>query len=127
MLAADGKEELTDAELGLFYQGFDDTYFDGKLPNIPVHYSDEIEAKDGAIAETLCTGTTPGSCEILIASQLKGYSAVVLEAELHEVCHVARTGMSDINPQTGLQDNHGPGWNTCMKRLANADAFEGIW
>jgi len=113
---------LTEQQLQQFYRGFNETYFNGNLPDIPVTYSDEIYSQFGALGMTTChSGDKTGeTCHIRLASQFKDASSTILEAELHEACHVSLEGQQDT-------DDHGPKFQKCMKRLANADAFEGIW
>lgn len=114
---------LTEVQLQQFYRGFNEVYFDGKLPDVPVRYSVTLHSKFDASAMTTCEDgdKTGKTCRITIAAELAPFQAEVLENELHEMCHVSLEGVSQPD------GDHGWKFQRCMKRLASANALEGIW
>lgn len=99
------------------YVHFNNGYFDGKLPDIPVVYK-SVENAD--IGDTTCQWTSDGdtACSIFVNAY---YDRDEREADmtlLHEMCHVA------VTPSF---DQHGPVWQNCMHNLANAGAFDNLW
>lgn len=99
------------------YNTFNNGYFDGKLPDIPVTY---ISVENADIGDTKCEWGLGGatSCRIFINAY---YDRDRREADLtlfHEMCHIATAPSFDA---------HGPAWQKCMHNLANAGAFDDLW
>jgi hypothetical protein len=99
------------------YESYNDSYFDGTLPKDVVVYSENAEGNMGLTDR--CNGSS--FCIHLdpITNNTKPTESLTL---LHEMCHVWVE--SSVGPQF---DAHDAIWQGCMHRLANQNAFEGIW
>src|SRR6202044_1175423 len=96
------------------YETYNDSYFDGKLPNNVIVYVDGAEGNVGLTDR--CNGTA-------LCIHLNGYynnSAPTEELTLlHESCHVY------VLTAYGEQfDSHGPLWQSCMHNLARTGALD---
>jgi hypothetical protein len=114
---------LTDAQITQYFEGDNQTYFEGKLPPTEIHFVENLHGLDG---EPVLGITYPGNpyriyLEAKYADELR-YSLMTLK---HEECHEA----VDENLM-GLRlefEMHGPQFQKCMLRLANNGAFKELW
>lgn len=97
-------------------RGYNETYFYGKLKLSAVSFENLAE---DVMGETFCDPET-NVCRIFISKKYQDNSPIYLEVLLHEMCHAATV-------KEMLESGHGPKWTNCMKRLAMADAFKGLW
>jgi predicted SprT family Zn-dependent metalloprotease len=100
-----------------YFESVNDSYFDGTLPKDVIVYSDDAEGNMGLTDR--CNGN---SFCIHINPKLNTAKPSEALTVMHEACHVWVE--STIGPQF---DVHGAVWQGCMHRLANQNAFEGIW
>lgn len=106
---------VTQADLQLEYTGMNDVYFDGKLPR-----DTQIEyLPDGRTDIGRTFINDKGGFTIFINAYYDRSRREALFTEYHESCHIA-TWRKDFDP-------HGPAFQLCMRRLAEAGAFKDLW
>lgn len=97
------------------YESYNDSFFDGHLPNGLRVYSGNA---DGDMAVTH-QSDEPSEAWIEINPYYNNTPRTEALTLLHEMCHVYVAGKEF--------DAHGAKWQTCMHTLANQDAFDNIW
>lgn len=115
---ASGHPEKTPAQIKQSlienYAHVNDGYFNGDLPReVEITYTPDASAPIGR------TDYTP--LRIYVNSYFDRSEREALMTEEHEMCHVWVY-------ETGDEfEDHGPRWKSCMIRLANEGAFDGLW
>jgi hypothetical protein len=119
--AVENKAELnnmSNKKLKLWYEAFNDNYFDSKLPvNTSVRWGNL--SQEQAAGQT--TKHDDGSFSIVIDVRLNPSDSTAAMTLAHEECHVATWEKAN-----GI-GSHGVVFESCMKGLAAKGAFEGIW
>ena len=106
------------AELVENFRHFNDGWFDGDLSqNTRIMYYNM--GPDFAIGDMTSDGA--GQFTIFINSYYDRNPREAEFTEFHEMCHEA------IALRGNEFEEHGPAWQGCMHRLANAGAFENLW
>jgi SprT-like family protein len=103
-----------DLRLMKFYEDGNRQYFDNKLPHNTIVSFDTPEHENSAAT----TAEHDGHFVIRIDPKINNIWQMAEMTEYHEMCHVETF--------TEL-DEHGPKWQACMHRLANAGAFDNLW
>lgn len=103
-----------------WFQTYNDTYFDGKLVVSSVAFA---EMPLSTMGMTTCEVVGTKICWIRISKHYQDTPPVYLETILHEACHVQI--MQSI--QGDELESHGPRFQACMLRLAEAGALKGLW
>jgi len=104
-------------DLEQLYAEYNDLYFGGGLPTIPVKWG-KVHKSHAAEFVTYEDGTLA----IVISPKLKTYTCWAYLTLIHEMAHVK---LRNFKGDDG--DLHGPKFQREMKRLANAGAFNGLW
>lgn len=104
-------------DLTQWYLGYNHTYFQDALPNDVVLTRDLNDDRFMAI-----TFYDTGQYHIQINPKYNISTKQERINLLHESCHV----LLFIEQDTEL-DDHGPHWQACMMRLADAGAFKDLW
>jgi hypothetical protein len=113
---------LTDvAYLHQLYDGGNEQYFQGQLPEASIDMDEPDES--GNMASTYCNdlGTV---CNIHFNLRYVGARRVAELVMLHEQCHV-KTWMKDMDTM-GRQVEHGRRWRACMLGLDAEGGFREI-
>jgi hypothetical protein len=91
-------------------------YFGDRLPKDTIVQYGPIHLR-GEMGETEC-GTTSG-CVIRIDPEYNKADRVASLTLIHEQCHVDTRGTEF--------DMHGPKWQACMHRIADAGGLDNLW
>ena len=108
-------------DLKMWYNTYNEEYFDNELPDIPVHWGDLTS--QGWLGITFFREGENGEFiprEIIIDRRGHPYPRQALSSLQHEICHVY------VHAPDGL-DGHGPEWDACMLRLAVKGGMKGVW
>jgi hypothetical protein len=108
---------LTDQQLQSWYAGFNEEYFDDKLPKDTVIAWADLTARK-YMGSTVCD-VLGKNCRIQIDQFTNKTPRTTRMTIAHETCHVATWGQDKID--------HGMYFQNCMRQMANKGAFENIW
>jgi len=101
-----------------WYAQLNGQYFNDRLPRgVVVAYEQGLLGRGRAAESSIISGTVL----IRLDDNLVPFSSVSMLLVAHETCHVALWNV----PQP--QGEHGREFQTCMRSLARAGAFEGVW
>jgi predicted SprT family Zn-dependent metalloprotease len=103
-------------KLEQLYAEYNQKYFGGLLPMMPVRWSKKCSRAHGAEFLDYQNGTY----EILFNPCLQSLDKYTKLTLLHEMCHVQ-------NRLKKQRDLHGPLWQRDMRRLARIGAFDELW
>ena len=106
------KFPMTNKDLRRLYSFYNTKWFDGKLPEITVHFGD---IEKGCLGDTEFIGNDP--VIITIARNIKTWNRLVRSVLIHEMCHVSLP----------VRIVHGPRFEARMRELAARGAFTGLW
>ena len=101
-------------DLEQLYAEYNDLYFGGELPTIPVKWGRVHKNHDAEFVTYV-----DGSIAIVLAPRLKKFPCFFHMRLIHEMGHVKLRGYKG--------DLHGPKFQREMRRLANMGAFNGLW
>jgi hypothetical protein len=101
-------------DLEQLYAEYNDLYFEGKLPTIPVKWGKVHKNHDAEFVTYV-----DGSLAIVLTPGLKKFPRFAYIRVLHEMIHVKQRDLKG--------DLHGPKFQREMKRLARVGAFDGLW
>lgn len=111
--------KMTDAQVQQFYEADSDAYFEGGLPHADVRFVHNLRDDNGDALMGLTQGPP---FQISLTDRYQDNGSISIMTLHHEECHAA---LSAKNVEE--LDVHGPAFQTCMVRLAEAGAFKGIW
>lgn len=107
----------SDADLAKAYEDLDTTYFDGRLPTVPVRWEPALETIGPLVAERFrLEGLTDGTL-ILVNPEVIDDPQGLRRTLCHEMVHVATIAQGA---------GHGPVFQQMLKGLAERGAFAGI-
>lgn len=109
------EKNYTNEQLKRWYEGVNEEYFANKLPKDTEVLWVDLSVH-GDMAETL--RHMDGSFLIEIDPVQNPNKRVAALTAYHEICHIA--AVSEFN-------THGPKFQACMLRLAEAKAFNDLW
>lgn len=115
----------SDQALQEYYTAANDAYFNNRLPQVTLHWSDIPRNEKGelVLGQTLSyVGHDNFGIEIDTKTNVAGITAEL--SLLHEMCHVDNMIHNGGVP---LVDQHGKEFQTCMKTLALEGAFQKLW
>ncbi len=116
---------LGDLELGSEYQQIKQRYFDNRLPAIPVLWEPRLEEIGPLVAKDFTfeglAALYNGRQFILLNPALREYPRQRQAALCHEAVHIYLFAMGDT------KTNHGPAFQSVLRRLSEEGAFEGKW
>jgi SprT-like family len=115
----------SDQSLQEYYTAANDAYFNNRLPQVTLHWTDIPRNEKGefVLGQTLSyVGHDNFGIEIDTKTNVAGITAEL--SLLHEMCHVDNMIHNGGVP---LEDQHGKEFQTCMKTLALEGAFQKLW
>lgn len=114
---------LAESQLQLYYDAFNDEYFEGKLPKgVPVVYDSFVD-EDDDFGMVTCAANDQSTCTIRLSPNFSIFSRVTIGTILHEMVHLSFVGTSQVDESIA----HGPCFEKRMLQLAEAGAQKGIW
>ena len=107
---------MTNKKLVWWFNYYDRKFFQGKLPEVYVHFEKLGDIKDGKLIFGV-TSYFEDTIILSINSIFKAYPKVTKHTLLHEMAHISLP----------IQVEHGPKWEARMRSLARRGAFTGLW
>ena len=113
----------TEADLQREYDALNAEYYESRLPQATLSFASNLKGMDDAGNMVPAEAVTfPGEYpRIRIDSEFKNYPSVAFELVIHEQCHVST---DKFHPEF---DQHGPNFQKCMLRMAEAGALKELW
>jgi hypothetical protein len=118
------KLQYSNGDLQKMYDAYNDSYFNGNLPEAPVYWVDIPKDGDEYIMGNTYENITSKTYFIEIDTKSNITSMTYDLTLLHEMCHVA-TMDAMVNKYGETQ--HGPHFQKCMLQLAENGAFNNLW
>lgn len=113
-----------DADLAALYSDLDARFFGGRLPEIPVRWEEALDGLRAPGAPELrfqgLWGEDAGRAVILLNARLRGDDKALRRTLCHEMVHEAMAAAGKP------RENHGPAFQAELKRLSDANAFDGV-
>lgn len=120
LLAAPTSAQVTDdQDLNAFYRHVNRLYFHGRLKGACVHLVNGL-LRDYQAEARVHESDAPCNYIIEVDDLLEPLGNDAKMDVYHEMCHIA-------NWKKHVVQDHGPRWENCMIKLAQAGAFRGIW
>jgi hypothetical protein len=112
---------LTDERLQGWFDFWNTTLWEGKLPPTSVRWGDLTAQND--MGHTLCHSTDEGwRCSIVIDRDTNPVERSAKFTLLHEMCHVA------VDTSSASEfDEHGPKFQACMLQLGKDGVLKDLW
>jgi hypothetical protein len=117
------KEHIEDIDLQAYYDALNQEFYDNKLPEAIVRFTNKPYGQDenGNTVRAVGLSFPTEPKQIMIDDVMKDYPVVAYETLAHEQCHVY------VDKFTPEFDEHGPKFQKCMLKLAEAGALAHLW
>lgn len=106
-----------------FFEGYNTEYFEGKLPPTEIHFVKNLKWEGERDMGLIFPGNP---YRIYVDSEYQRTPTVAQETVIHEMCHEA-VDEEIMGLRATDFDSHGPQFQKCMLRVAQAGGFKGIW